>query len=93
MHVVDASDPEWTRKMAVVEEVLETLGADRAPRLLALNKADLLTEEQKCAVKNVVHEHVLVSAVKKEGIAKLKEEISRLLSPVRQEGEGKTQEE
>jgi GTPase len=81
LHVADASDHECARKMAVVEGVLATLGA-HAPRMLVLNKADLLNAKQKREVNAAFHAHVLVSAIKKEGLEKLKEEIGRALSPV-----------
>ena len=47
MHVVDASTPEERRlaDMAAVDEVLEEIGAGEKPRLLVLNKADLLDED------------------------------------------------
>ena len=44
LHVVDASVPEdeLHRMMAAVDEVLDEIGAGDTPRLLALNKVDLL---------------------------------------------------
>lgn len=81
LHVADASDPEIARKMAVVDEVLATLGANQAPRLLVLNKADILNIPKKQEAIAAFHPHALVSAIKKEGIDKLKEEISQALSP------------
>ena len=46
VHVVDASEDEESRAAAIaaVNGVLEEIGADEAPRLLALNKVDLLDE-------------------------------------------------
>ena len=46
VHVVDASEPEDERRetIAAVEGVLEEIGAGEQPRLLVLNKADLLDE-------------------------------------------------
>ena len=49
LHVVDASAPEERRlaDMQAVDEVLEEIGAGEKPRLLVLNKADLLDEEER----------------------------------------------
>ena len=46
LHVVDASVPEdeLHRMMAAVDDVLDEIGAGDTPRLLALNKVDLLEE-------------------------------------------------
>ena len=48
LHVVDASEPEERRlaDMHAVDAVLEEIGAGEKPRLLVLNKADLLDEER-----------------------------------------------
>ncbi len=49
LHVVDASAPEERRQveMQAVDEVLEEIGAGEKPRLLVLNKVDLLDEEER----------------------------------------------
>ena len=46
LHVLDASaqDEETEPMRRAVEEVLEEIGADSSPRVLVLNKADLLDE-------------------------------------------------
>jgi GTP-binding protein HflX len=77
VHVVDAAAPEERRllDMAAVDEVLEEIGAGEKPRLLVLNKADLLGED---ARHDVLVEHpdaVLVSALRGEGIEALREAI------------------
>jgi GTPase len=48
LHVVDASVPEndMHQMMAAVDDVLEEIGAGDTPRLLALNKIDLLGENR-----------------------------------------------
>ena len=48
LHVVDAAAPEERRlaDMRAVDEVLEEIGAGDKPRLLVLNKADLLDDER-----------------------------------------------
>ncbi|HET9012652.1 MAG TPA: GTPase HflX, partial [Gemmatimonadaceae bacterium] len=49
VHVVDASVPEeeMHEMMAAVDDVLDEIGAGDTPRLLALNKVDLLSEERR----------------------------------------------
>ncbi len=49
LHVVDASEPEERRltDIRAVDAVLEEIGAGEKPRLLVLNKADLLGEEER----------------------------------------------
>ncbi|MDR1490444.1 MAG: GTPase HflX [Desulfovibrio sp.] len=45
LHVLDASHPELEMQLGAVEEILEQLGLDKTPRLLALNKIDAFAEE------------------------------------------------
>ena len=49
LHVVDASAPEDVREemMRAVDDVLEEIGAGARPRLLVLNKIDLLDEDER----------------------------------------------
>lgn len=44
LHVVDATHPRWAEQRAVVEQVLDELGAGDKPRLTVLNKLDCLSE-------------------------------------------------
>jgi len=79
LHVVDASASEGRRlaAMAAVDEVLEEIGAGDKPRLLVLNKADLLSEE---GHHEAVLDHpdaVLVSALQGEGLEELRGRIER----------------
>jgi GTP-binding protein HflX len=43
VHVIDVAAPSWAEHARVVDEVLDEIGAGDRPRVLALNKADLLT--------------------------------------------------
>ena len=74
--VTDASNPHAESQMNVVDEVLESLGAGEKPRLLVLNKSDLLKE----AAENTEN-MVSVSAKTGEGIERLMERVSRMLRP------------
>ncbi len=58
LHVVDISDPDAIDKMAVVEKVLQELGADQEHILTVYNKADLLEQPPES------HNHVLVVSAK-----------------------------
>jgi GTP-binding protein HflX len=74
LHVVDASAAEerMSAEAAAVDEVLEEIGAGAKPRLLVLNKADLLDEE---ARRDILLRHpdaVLVSAREGEGLDELR---------------------
>ncbi len=77
LHVVDASEPEERRLLDIgaVDAVLEEIGAGEKPRLLVLNKADLLDEEQRQEVRLAHRDAVLVSAAEGEGLGQLRERI------------------
>jgi GTP-binding protein HflX len=74
VHVVDAAAPEERRllDMRAVDEVLEEIGAGEKPRLLILNKADLLDEGSRHEVLVQHPGAVLVSALTGEGIEALR---------------------
>ena len=74
VHVVDAAAPEERRllDMRAVDEVLEEIGAGEKPRLLVLNKADLLDEDARHEVLIQQPGAVLVSALTGEGIEDLR---------------------
>jgi GTP-binding protein HflX len=44
LHVVDITDPDYLDKIEIVEEVLDSLGADRSRLLTVFNKIDLAAE-------------------------------------------------
>jgi GTP-binding protein HflX len=77
VHVVDASETEERRMldMHAVDEVLEEIGAGEKPRLLVLNKADLLSDDDRHEVELAHPEAVLVSALAGEGLEELRERI------------------
>ncbi len=79
LHVVDASAPEERRlaDMQAVDEVLEEIGAGEKPRLLVLNKVDLLGDEARREAELDHPEAALVSAQEGEGLDDLRERIER----------------
>ncbi len=60
---------------SAVEDVLLEIGADEAPRVLVLGKADLIDEERRDELANRHPGAVLVSAISGEGIDTLIERI------------------
>src|SRR4051812_29530548 len=77
LHVVDAGAQEERRlaDMRAVDEVLEEIGAGDRPRLLVLNKADLLGEEDRHDALVRHPDAVLVSALTGEGVEGLRARI------------------
>ena len=88
IQVVDASVAEGEREamIAAVEEVLDEIGAGDVPRLLALNKADLLDCEARSGAWSGRSDALLVSTETGEGLDELRERIDasfvRRLEPV-----------
>ena len=79
VHVVDASAPEEEREMMMtaVDEVLEGIGAGEGPQFVVLNKADLLDDAQREALRFRLPDAVLVSAVTGEGLDALSERMEQ----------------
>jgi GTPase len=77
LHVVDAAAPRGRLEadMQAVDEVLEEIGAGEKQRLLVLNKADLLDEEERRDALLGHPEGVLVSALDGDGLGLLRERI------------------
>jgi GTP-binding protein HflX len=86
LHVVDASAPEdeMAAMLSAVDDVLAEIGAGDRPRLLALNKIDLLDEDDRRALGFRYPRAIQVSAVTGEGLEELAEAIeARFLSSLR----------
>jgi GTP-binding protein HflX len=82
VHVVDASESEERRMldMHAVDEVLEEIGAGEKPRLLVLNKADLLSEDERHEVEIAHPDAAVVSALAGEGLDELRERIEQVFA-------------
>jgi GTPase len=82
LHVVDAAAPAERRlaDMRAVDVVLAEIGAGEAPRLLVLNKADLLAQEQREEVMLDRPDAVLVSALTGGGLDELRGRIEAAFS-------------
>jgi GTPase len=88
LHIVDASqeEDEMLAMVRAVDDVLEEIGAGERPRVLVLNKADLLTAERRRELGFRHPDGVLVSAVTGEGLDALRDrieaEFERTLRPM-----------
>jgi len=78
LHVADASEPEARRlsQARSVEDVLEAIGAGDAPRLLVLNKIDLVAPAEREMLANRHPEAILVSARTGEGLDALRDRLA-----------------
>jgi GTPase len=77
LHVADASvdEDELNEMTRAVEDVLQEIAADEAPRLLVLAKADRMDEERRAELAHRHPDALLISAVTGEGIPGLIERI------------------
>lgn len=66
--VVDGSDPDWREQLKSVVAILEQVGAQEVPRLLCVNKIDLMTPEELDRVRLEEPEAVFVSAKEDKGL-------------------------
>ena len=73
LHVVDGSEPEQERadSISAADAVLDEIGAGASPRLLVMNKVDLLNGEQRRELRLRHPDAVPVSAVTGEGLDEL----------------------
>ena len=78
LHVVDASAPEeeLVAMTGAVDDVLEEIGVGDQPRMLVLNKADLLDDDRRRELAFRHPEAALVSAISGEGLEELQERIA-----------------
>jgi len=81
LHVIDASAGEHDREAmrVAVEQVLEEIGAGERPRVLVLNKADLLDADERQELRLRHPEALLVSGASGEGLTDLEGRIEREL--------------
>ncbi len=82
VHVLDGSAPEEQAEAMrrAVEETLEEIGAGDRPRVLALNKIDLLDETAREELRFAHSDAVLVSAGTGEGVPELGDRVAHELS-------------
>jgi GTPase len=82
VHVRDASAPEAHAEIMQrsVDQTLEEIGAGDRPRVLVLNKVDLLDEQAREELRLRHPDAVLVSGARGEGLAELGERVERELA-------------
>ncbi|WP_294473958.1 GTPase HflX [uncultured Intestinimonas sp.] len=75
LHVIDASNPEWREQAAVVEALIQELGAAETPRIDVFNKCDL------CAGEILPHgeDIAAISAQTGEGLEELRSKMAARL--------------
>ena len=80
-HVLDGSAPEEQRTVMqqAVEQTLEEIGAGERPRVMVLNKIDLLDADQRRELRLRHPDAVLVSGTTGEGLEELGERLEREL--------------
>ncbi len=79
LHVLDASDPHIDLKAKAVERITAQLELHHFPRLVVLNKTDLLSRDEVRALARR-YDAVTVSAVTREGLAELILKAEEILS-------------
>lgn len=79
VQVADASHPELEHQVMAVNEILREMNMGDIPRILALNKWDLVNREQHDLVKNIFPRGIPVSAPARDTLDPLVEEIIRCL--------------
>ena len=75
IHVMDPSNHNALEQKKIVDEVLKSLGATDKPTIYALNKSDLLTEEQKQQWTADLPGSICISAKKSEGLTELMQKV------------------
>ncbi len=75
LHVIDVSNPLWREQAAVVDQLIQELGAQQIPCLRVYNKADLTFAENRPSQS----EGVVISAKTGEGLDSLLEKIDQTL--------------
>jgi len=83
LHVVDASSPLRAERMEIVDRVLEEIGAGATPRLIVMNKLDLL--DGSLPRLGGALDIVGVSALRGEGLEELREWVARFFAGQREE--------
>ena len=81
LHVADAAAPDVEEQVAAVRDVLAEIGAGDIPEVLALNKADRMTEVDRARVARRFPHGVFISALDGDGVERLLEGVEATLPP------------
>ncbi|HZY59771.1 MAG TPA: GTPase HflX [Candidatus Binataceae bacterium] len=82
LHVVDGSSPTHSEQIEVVEEVLKEIGADKMPRIMVFNKADLADSP---LYRLQSEGAIRISALRGEGIEELVAMMAGFFAKLREE--------
>lgn len=80
IHILDAAHPRAEEQKAAVEKTLAEIGAGTRPVILALNKCDLLSADEKEHLLERYPEGILISAKEKIGLRALQQKLDSALS-------------
>ena len=80
IHLVEASHPDWERRIEAVERILGELEYGEIPRLLVFNKADLLDDDD-LMERMGRRDALAISATRATGIRSLLERVDEALPP------------
>jgi GTPase len=79
LHVADANAPDLADQMRAVRDVLAEIGAGTIPEVLALNKWDLVDEDERSRIVRRHPEGVPVSALTGDGVEALLQRVADVL--------------
>lgn len=88
LHVVDISNPRFQQHISSVDKILNDLGLSRKPQLLVLNKEDLLDRKEVVSLSRWM-DAVSVSALRKETLHGLLQEIEHRFWPIKTDSAGR----
>ena len=86
LHVVDASNADFSDKILSVEAILSDLALDNIPTITILNKADLLSDEERTELSRN-YPYVFLSAVDSDSVAEFREFLRDHLYPPQEKAE------
>ena len=79
VHAVDASHPDPASQLATVRNVIGELGARDIPEIVVFNKSDLITDDDRLALRGLVNDAIFASARTGEGMEELLARIDTLV--------------
>ena len=79
IHVMDVSHEHCLKQKKAVDRVLAEIGAAGKPCVLALNKADLLTDERRRIIEQEWSQGIMISAKQKQGLRGLMSKTENLI--------------
>ena len=86
LHVVDANAVDPDRHIHAVESILAQLQLDTIPRVLILNKCDLIPQDQ-AAILCERYQAIGISATHADTVAQVREELAKTLNAMERAGE------